>query len=146
MGGPTQSSVVTCFALHSTEGIAFSTEASSVANPIASPAAAPANKLHSFNYVCALLGVSRKKLYQMLADRELEHVRIGRNTKVPDDTLRAFLERQRRNGRPVPHKPSGVVAAQTANCIEPSVVDRVGPAQANPDTAHARSLRSGFER
>lgn len=41
------------------------------------------------------IGVGRSKGYELLAAGELESVKIGRATRIPTDSLRAFVDRLR---------------------------------------------------
>lgn len=41
------------------------------------------------------LGVSRARLYELLASGEIESVRIGRSRRIPRQALEAFVERLR---------------------------------------------------
>lgn len=41
------------------------------------------------------IGISSSKGYELLAAGELEAVKIGRATRIPTDSLRAFVERLR---------------------------------------------------
>lgn len=41
-------------------------------------------------------GLGRSKFYELIAAGEIEVVKVGRRTLVPDASLRAFVERLRR--------------------------------------------------
>lgn len=41
------------------------------------------------------LAIGRTTLYELIAERRIETVHIGRCTRVPVDSLRTFLEEQR---------------------------------------------------
>ena len=45
------------------------------------------------------LGVGRSKLYELIAQHELEVVHIGRSIRVPRDALETFVERRRNEER-----------------------------------------------
>lgn len=59
-----------------------------------------------------MMGLGRKTVYALLAAHELDHVRVGRRTLIPADTVHALIDRQRRTGAPVPHRAFGVKAGQ----------------------------------
>jgi excisionase family DNA binding protein len=40
-------------------------------------------------------GIGRSKFYELVAEGQIEVVKIGRRTLVPDDSLRAFVARLR---------------------------------------------------
>jgi len=42
---------------------------------------------------CAMIGIGRSKLYQLLADGEIESVRVGKRRLVIVDSLRELLSR-----------------------------------------------------
>lgn len=44
------------------------------------------------------IGISQSKGYQLLAAGELESVKIGRATRIPADSLRAYVDRLREQG------------------------------------------------
>jgi excisionase family DNA binding protein len=41
------------------------------------------------------LGVSRTRVYQMLATREIESIRIGRSIRVPVDAVETWISEKR---------------------------------------------------
>lgn len=45
--------------------------------------------------VVEALGLSRSKVYQLLAAREIESIRIGRSVRVPVEAIQAWLAKQR---------------------------------------------------
>jgi excisionase family DNA binding protein len=45
------------------------------------------------------LAVGRTTVYQLIRNRELEVIRIGRSTRIPVDAIAAFVDRQRREQR-----------------------------------------------
>lgn len=47
---------------------------------------------------CRLTGIGRSKLYELIAEGQLEVVKIGAMTLVPMANLRALIERGRRSG------------------------------------------------
>jgi excisionase family DNA binding protein len=44
----------------------------------------------------AALGVCRAKVYELIADGELETIHLGRAVRVTAESIAAFIERQRR--------------------------------------------------
>ncbi len=48
-----------------------------------------------FNEVCALLVVSRKTLYEIIAAGELTPIRVGRRQRFAPTDVHAYLERNR---------------------------------------------------
>lgn len=44
---------------------------------------------------CRLTGISRSKLYELIAAGEIDTIKIGRATLVPVTGLSAFLDRRR---------------------------------------------------
>lgn len=44
---------------------------------------------------CRMTGISRSKLYELIAAGEIETVKVGRATLVPVAGLSGFIERQR---------------------------------------------------
>ena len=61
-----------------------------------------------------MTGLGRKTVYALLAAHELDHVRFGKRTMIPDDTLKALIDRRRRTGRPVPTRAFGAKAERAA--------------------------------
>lgn len=57
---------------------------------------ASAIRLCSIPETCALLGVSRWQIYQLINRRELKTVKIGRRRLVPLLELHDFIDRRRR--------------------------------------------------
>ena len=41
------------------------------------------------------LGLGRSKLYELIAAGDLEVVKIGKSVRIPDEALRAYVERLR---------------------------------------------------
>lgn len=50
---------------------------------------------------CRMTGIGRSKLYELIAEGEIETIKVGAMTLVPVDGLRAFIE-ARRGPREVP--------------------------------------------
>jgi excisionase family DNA binding protein len=46
------------------------------------------------------IGISRTKIYELLASGDLPSVRIGASVRVPVEALRAWIARQLDTGRP----------------------------------------------
>lgn len=46
---------------------------------------------------CRMIGIGRSKLYELIAEGAIEIIKIGAVTLVPMDSLRALIERGRRN-------------------------------------------------
>ncbi len=46
----------------------------------------------------ALLSIGRSTLYELIAEREIEVVHIGRSVRVPQASLHAFVARRRVSG------------------------------------------------
>lgn len=67
------------------------------------PGAASPIKLHTVMAVCTMTGLCRKTIYALLAAQELDHVKFGRRTLIPDDALRSLIASRRRTGRPASH-------------------------------------------
>lgn len=44
---------------------------------------------------CRITGIGRSKLYELIADGEIEIIKIGAMTLVPIDALTRFIERRR---------------------------------------------------
>ncbi len=44
---------------------------------------------------CRITGIGRSKLYELIADGEIEIIKIGAMTLVPIDALSRFIERRR---------------------------------------------------
>ncbi|EIZ79598.1 excisionase family DNA binding domain-containing protein [Novosphingobium sp. Rr 2-17] len=63
-----------------TEGMAKSAEPLAVRIPLAAQ----------------MLGIGKSTLYEMIAQGEIETIKVGRSTLVPTDSLRAFLTRRRK--------------------------------------------------
>ena len=53
----------------------------------------PAAKLLSIKTASRQLDVSLRQAYQLVYDRQIEHVRIGRSLKIRQDALDAFIAR-----------------------------------------------------
>lgn len=49
--------------------------------------------LHKIPAACAEIGLGRSKVYELIAAGEIEVVKVGRATLVPDSSLRAFADR-----------------------------------------------------
>jgi excisionase family DNA binding protein len=58
--------------------------------------------------VAELLGISRTKTFQMMSLRQLPTVHIGRNVRVPQSALVAWVENQVKGGVGAPCADSGV--------------------------------------
>jgi excisionase family DNA binding protein len=43
---------------------------------------------------CKVLGIGRTKIYELLQDRELHSVTIGRRRLIKTDSIRALVERE----------------------------------------------------
>ncbi|NAZ74940.1 helix-turn-helix domain-containing protein [Kineococcus sp. T13] len=46
------------------------------------------------------VGLGRSKFYEFIASGDIETVKVGRRTLVPQESLRAFVERLRGDTRP----------------------------------------------
>jgi excisionase family DNA binding protein len=44
---------------------------------------------------CRITGIGRSKLYELIADGEVEIIKIGAMTLIPIDALSRFIERRR---------------------------------------------------
>ncbi len=44
---------------------------------------------------CRITGIGRSKLYELIADGEVEIIKIGAMTMIPIDALSRFIERRR---------------------------------------------------
>lgn len=44
---------------------------------------------------CRITGIGRSKLYELIADGEIEIIKVGAMTLVPIDALSRFIERRR---------------------------------------------------
>lgn len=51
--------------------------------------------LHSPEEAAELLGVSRSQMFELIARRQVESVKIGRLRKVPRDALTSYIDRLR---------------------------------------------------
>jgi len=47
---------------------------------------------------CRITGIGRSKLYELIAAREIEVIKVGTMTLVPVAGLKDFIERQRGRG------------------------------------------------
>lgn len=47
---------------------------------------------------CRLTGIGRSKLYELIADGDIEIVKVGAMTLVPLESLRGLIERGRSRG------------------------------------------------
>lgn len=56
---------------------------------------------------CRFIGVSRSTLYVLIADREVEVVKLGSSTLVLVDSLRRLIEARRSLSAPGPAVPAG---------------------------------------
>lgn len=54
-----------------------------------------ARLVYTIDEAAAALRISRTKLYELLADSQIESVHIGRSRKIPADALHAYLARLR---------------------------------------------------
>jgi excisionase family DNA binding protein len=54
-----------------------------------------ARLVYTIDEAAAALRISRTKLYELLADGQIESIHIGRSRKIPADALRAYLARLR---------------------------------------------------
>ncbi|HZJ26214.1 MAG TPA: helix-turn-helix domain-containing protein [Acidimicrobiia bacterium] len=46
------------------------------------------------------MAIGRATLYELIADRQIEVLHIGRSTRIPLDAVRAFVEDQRNRRSP----------------------------------------------
>lgn len=51
--------------------------------------------VYTIDEAAAALRISRTKLYELLADGQIESIHIGRSHKIPADALRTYLARLR---------------------------------------------------
>lgn len=49
--------------------------------------------LHTPEAAAALLSIGRSKVFELLANGDLQSVQIGRSRRIPDSALRAYVER-----------------------------------------------------
>lgn len=57
----------------------------------------------------AALGLSRAKLYQLMAAGEIENVKLGRSRKIPRDALDTFIENLHRQQKRANKRPKTAV-------------------------------------
>ena len=50
------------------------------------------SKLHSTDEACEVLGVGKTFLYALMKNNHLRAIKIGRLTKIPDSSIREFIE------------------------------------------------------
>jgi excisionase family DNA binding protein len=50
--------------------------------------------LHSIAYVATELGCGRTRVFELIRQRELSSLKVGRRRMISDDSLRAFISRQ----------------------------------------------------
>lgn len=53
--------------------------------------------LHSPEACAELLSVSTSQVYELLARREIESIKLGRLRRIPHDALTAYIDRLRAN-------------------------------------------------
>jgi excisionase family DNA binding protein len=51
--------------------------------------------LHTATEAAAALGISRSRVYELMAAGELEYVKLGRSRRIPADALESFVARLR---------------------------------------------------
>jgi excisionase family DNA binding protein len=84
------------------EALRLATSALERATPLPAPAADPLPRWLRAREVAALLGLSTKHVYDLMARGVLPTVRINHAVRVPEDELRARLEELRRETTPAP--------------------------------------------
>ena len=47
---------------------------------------------------CRITGIGRSKLYELIAEGEIDIIKIGAMTLIPVDSLRGLINRARRTG------------------------------------------------
>jgi excisionase family DNA binding protein len=51
--------------------------------------------LHTATEAADALGISRSRIYELMAAGELEYVKLGRSRRIPADALETFVARLR---------------------------------------------------
>jgi excisionase family DNA binding protein len=51
--------------------------------------------LHTATEAADALGISRSRVYELMAAGELEYVKLGRSRRIPADALESFVARLR---------------------------------------------------
>jgi len=82
---------------------------------------APDRKLWSVNDAVSTTGIGRTKIYELMANGEIEAVKIGKRRLIPDDALDDFIDRLRQEATDEtapPRPPAALVAAATEGATD----------------------------